>query len=282
VLSYWVAVVARNADPTLNTTLDSILGQTLRPKQVIVVDDGSTDGTSEMLSDYARTHHGLVKVITLPDKGYDIRHVPANINLASKSAETRLATDFFMISGDDCSYPNDYAKSLIRRMLEEPQIVVASGRPSSGRVTSQDNTPSGSGRMIQCRYWRGVRGAYPIKAGWETWLLCKAEEKGFRVKLFDDLVFIHARPRGTKHHFVYWGAAMQALGYHPLYAIGRIAKNAITRSITIKGSANLLRGYLQASLGSTDSFIVPFEPSLRKFTRTSQANRITKIVGALV
>lgn len=281
-MSYWVAVVARNAAGTLKTTLDSILNQTLRPEQVIVVDDGSTDETSVLLSDYAHSDRGHVKVLTLLDKGYDIRRVPANINLASKFAETRLATDFFMISGDDCSYPNNYAECLIRRMLNERQIVIASGRPSSGAITSQEHTPSGSGRMIESGFWHEVGGNYPIRAGWETWLLYKAEEKDFRMKLFDDLVFFHARPRGAKHQFVYWGAAMQTLGYHPLYAIGRIAKNATARSIGIKGSVNLLRGYLQARMGSADAFIAPFEPSLRKFVRAAQATRIARIVSGLL
>jgi glycosyltransferase involved in cell wall biosynthesis len=282
VLSYWVAVIARNAAATLETTLNSILSQTLRPEQVIVVDDGSTDGTSVTLLEYVHAHRGLLKVITLPDKGYDIRRVPANINRASKLAEKESETDFFMISGDDCSYPRDYVESLIRRMLDEPQIVVASGRPSSTGMAYQEHTPSGSGRMIRCRNWREIGGEYPIRAGWETWLLYKAEEKGFKVKLFDDLLFNHARPRGAKHQFVYWGAAMQTLGYHPLYAIGRIAKNAMARSIAIRGSLNVFRGYLQACLGSGDSFIAPFEPSLRKFVRSAQAYRIMNIVSALV
>lgn len=246
-----------------------------------MVNDGSTDETNRILSEYVRSDDKLVEVLTQPDRGYDIRRVPANINFASRTAETELSTDFFMISGDDCTYPKDYAEALIREMLAKPEIVVASGCPSSDGVTSQENVPSGSGRMVNRRYWREVGGRYPVKAGWETWLLYKAEEEGFKVKLLNDLVFNHARPRGTKHQFVYWGAAMQALGYHPLYAIGRIAKNTIARSMSIKGSLNLLRGYLQACLGSADSFIVPFEPSLRQYIRTAQANRIMKILTSI-
>jgi glycosyltransferase involved in cell wall biosynthesis len=278
-LSYWVAVVARNAAATLETTLNSILSQTLRPEQVIVVDDGSTDGTSVTLLEYVHAHRGLLKVITLPDKGYDIRRVPANINRASNLAEKESETDFFMISGDDCSYPRDYVKSLIRRMLEEPQIVVASGRGMGRGMIYQEHTVNGSGRMIRCRYWREIGGEYPTRAGWETWLLYKAEEKGFKVKMFDDLLFNHARPRGATHQSLYWGAAMQTLGYHPLYAIGRITKNAMTRPMAFKGSLSLRRGYLQACLGSADFFIQPFEPSLRKFVRTTQSTRIMSIVS---
>ena len=186
-MSYWVAVVARNAAGTLRTTLDSILNQTIPPKRVVVVDDGSTDETGRILSACERTNSGLVEVLTQPDRGYDIRRVPANINLASRTAEAELSTDFFMISGDDCTYPKKYTETLIRRMNTEPEVVVTSGRPSSGGVTSQEHVPSGSGRMVDCGYWREVGGCYPVRAGWETWLLYKALEKGFTVKLFRDL-----------------------------------------------------------------------------------------------
>lgn len=281
-MNYWVVVVARNGEQTIKQTLNSLMSQTLPPLRIIVVDDGSTDATPAILREYGQLNHELVRTIKLPNCGYDIRRVPANINLASRSAsENGLDTDFFMISGDDCSYPASYAQSLTTRMSESRGLVVTSGRPSSGGVTNQEHTPSGSGRMIDSSYWHQVGARYPVKAGWETWLLYEARERGFRVKLFDDLIFDHARPRGSKHQFVYWGAAMLTLGYHPLYAIGRIAKNAIAGTISIRGSMNLLRGYVQTALGSEDPFMAPFEPSLRHFVRTSQIQRIANLLARL-
>ena len=123
---------------------------------------------------------------------------------------------------------------------------------------------------------------YPVKAGWETWLLYAASEKGLKVDLFDDIFFEHLRPRGAKHQFVYWGAAMQTLGYHPLYVVVRIAKNALVRSVGLKGSMNMFRGYLQARLGSDDSFISPFEQPLRQFVNRKQTHRIADVVASLL
>jgi glycosyltransferase involved in cell wall biosynthesis len=282
-MSYWVAVVARNSISNLKPTLDSLMHQTVPPTQIIVVDDGSTDGTGEMLSEYAGAHPRLVTVITLPDKGYDIRRVPSNVNLASKSAaELKLDTSHFMISGDDCTYPEDYVESIIRKMHGDERIVVASGRPSSGGIVNLEHTPSGSGRVVVWDYWRRIGGAYPAIAGWETWLLNRAEQLGFKVKLFPELVFEHSRPRGTKHNFVYWGAAMRTLGYHPLYAFGRIAKNILVGSNSVKGSLNLLRGYIQAYVGSSDPFVQPFELSLRTYVRASQVRRIRSVLSTLL
>jgi biofilm PGA synthesis N-glycosyltransferase PgaC len=281
-LSYWTCVVARNAASHLAATINSLLNQSLRPRLVVVVDDGSTDATADLLADYRRTHPRVFSVLTLPDLGYDIRRVPRNINLACVQAKKIEAnTDYFMISGDDCIYPRDYSRSLVLRMESKQRIVVASGGLSSGIGVWKEHSPIGSGRMVRWSFWQEIGGAYPVKAGWETWLLYKALEEKYEVMLFKDLIFEHKRPRGAKHQFVYWGAAMHALGYHPLYAIGRTAKNVAGRSVSVRGSFNMLRGYLQARLGSSDTFMAKFEESLRQFVRRQQLQEIVKIVRTL-
>jgi hypothetical protein len=278
-----VVVVARNAAPHLKRTLDSLLNQTLKPEGMVIVDDGSTDSTPGILRGYEQEHHATVKVITRPDNGYDVRRVPSNINLAWKSmSASGLASDFFMISGDDCFYPPHYAASLLAKMRTDPRTVVASGRPSTSTPLSREHSPSGSGRMINEQFWLDVGGKYPLIAGWESWLLYMASLNGLKGSLFGDLVFEHFQPRGAKHQFIYWGAAMRTLGYHPLYAMGRIAKNALTTTVGPKGSIKMLRGYFQARLGSDDEFVAPFDSVLRQFVYRQQAQRIVRVVMSIL
>ena len=47
-----VVIPTHNAEAFIETTLDSILGQTRPPADVVVVDDGSTDRTREVVSRY--------------------------------------------------------------------------------------------------------------------------------------------------------------------------------------------------------------------------------------
>jgi hypothetical protein len=132
--------------------------------------------------------------------------------------------------------------------------------------------------MVRCSFWREVGSEYPLKAGWETWLLYEAAEKGLKVELLDDLTYEHTRPRGAGHQFVYWGAAMGTLGYHPLYAIGRITINAVKPPFAPKRALNMLRGYLQAQLGSSDAFISQYDHSLQSFIRQIQSRRISEVI----
>jgi len=79
-MSYWVAVVAKDAASHIRSTLTSLVDQDPRPGRLIVVDDGSKDATPEILSEFERKYPAIIHVVTLPDHGYDIRRVPANIN----------------------------------------------------------------------------------------------------------------------------------------------------------------------------------------------------------
>ena len=45
-----VVIPTFNRGHTLNRAIDSVLGQTLLPSEIIVIDDGSTDGTEELIS----------------------------------------------------------------------------------------------------------------------------------------------------------------------------------------------------------------------------------------
>lgn len=271
--------MARNARTYIPRTLDSLLVQSSSPERIIVVDDGSKDGTERILGQYQRENPDSFEILTLPDRGFDIRRVQHNINLAwAAAAKSNLRTDFFMVTGDDCSYPENYTGLLVSRMLRDAKIAVASGRASDQLRSLLDQLPSGSGRMIKCDFWEKMGGKYPVRAGGETWLVYKAMELGLKVRVYEDLAFQHLRPQGSQHQFADWGASMHNLGYHPLFVIGRVAKNLIERNVGLEGSVNMVRGYLQGALGSSDFYFGPFENSLRKFISGEQRKRMTRTI----
>ena len=57
-----VVIPAFNAEATLGSTIASVLDQTHREREVIVVDDGSTDGTADIIDRAARTDPRVVPV----------------------------------------------------------------------------------------------------------------------------------------------------------------------------------------------------------------------------
>ncbi|HWA18582.1 MAG TPA: glycosyltransferase family A protein [Devosia sp.] len=65
VLSYSVVIPAYNAEATLTATIGSVLAQSVPPARVIVVDDGSSDGTAGV----ARGFGGIVELMMQSNAG---------------------------------------------------------------------------------------------------------------------------------------------------------------------------------------------------------------------
>ena len=51
---YTVVVPVYNVEKYLNRCVDSILGQTIKPARIILVDDGSSDSSGQICDGYAK------------------------------------------------------------------------------------------------------------------------------------------------------------------------------------------------------------------------------------
>ena len=68
-VSVLLPVYNRNSPPC--AAVDSILAQTLRDFEFIIIDDGSTDGTAEILRQYAQAD-SRIRLVSRPNKGLTV------------------------------------------------------------------------------------------------------------------------------------------------------------------------------------------------------------------
>ena len=213
-MKYAVVIPARNEEECIEKTLSALKQQTVPPNQIIVVDDGSTDRTGAISSEYADV------VIELPDRGYGVVGKPELAKVVNEGLRRiEEDTDYVSHIGADHALPEDYFETIIDRMKVNPKIVVASGRIRGEPYF--EFGPRGSGRVIDANFWRGVSNLqYPVEWGWEAWLCFKAMQLGYEVRCFRDVVTEIQRPTRLGKA-VLWGKAMYALGYDWKYALGR-------------------------------------------------------------
>lgn len=57
-----VIVVAYNAEKSISRTIDSIINQTYRDFELIIINDGSTDKTLDIINDYAKKDNRIIKI----------------------------------------------------------------------------------------------------------------------------------------------------------------------------------------------------------------------------
>ena len=62
-----VVIPAYNAAGVLRRAVDSVMEQTVRVREIIIVDDGSTDGTADLANSLAAEHAGWITWIQHPD-----------------------------------------------------------------------------------------------------------------------------------------------------------------------------------------------------------------------
>jgi glycosyltransferase involved in cell wall biosynthesis len=129
-----VLMPAYNADKFVSQAIESVLAQTWRDFELIVIDDGSTDNTLEILKEYA-VRDGRVKVYSQPNAGLALT-LNRGIGLASNEW-------IFRMDNDDLMRSNRLERQ-ISFIEEHPELAVASSlvRHIDGhnRVIGKDNS----------------------------------------------------------------------------------------------------------------------------------------------
>lgn len=274
-MSYWALVTVKNGERTIGRSLDSLLGQSVQPFLVCIVDDGSTDLTPQLLARYQASHPEIY-VITLPDRGYDSRRIVHNWNAACDYVKSSgMHYDFHLISSDDIVFPKDYVARLLREMELDQNLAVVSGNRGLAQ-SDYLSLPEGAGRLIRSSFFSGIGYRYPPYYGYEPWLLYKAMQAGLHVKKLPDLTYEHERTFGVGHKFVEYGPAMRCLGYHPLFVLARVARNFVTgkAGISKKASVKMLLDYLFEGRWKRDPYYRYFEPEIRTYVRGLQKKRL--------
>jgi glycosyltransferase involved in cell wall biosynthesis len=269
---YFVILTCRNSQDIIRPALYSIRDQSIKPEYVIVVNDGSSDKTKDILEDIMKDWSCLY-LINNPDLGYDISRVVKNWNAAIKMAkQIGPKIDYHMIATDDTVYSLDYAEKIILRMDTNRSLAIASG--TYGRQIPA--RPSGAGRFIRNSFidetsWKGY---YPEQMGYESAILYEAERSGYFHLVVNDAKFQHLRALGKDHKFYEFGASMRTLGYHPLFVGGRFIKYVITGQVTSRiGAVYMIYHYLTYR-PKRQGYDRMYELGLRKYIRSAQVERL--------
>lgn len=236
-MGYDVVIPARNEETHLEKTLNAIRRQSIPPKKIIVVNDGSTDRTSEIAKEYADI------VVELPDRGFNAIATAAISGVINQGL-TRISPDseYVLICGADAVLPADFFEIISIEMERDPQLVVASGRLESD--PAYEGLPPRGTRVVKADFWREANGLrYPETLGWESWLVFKALEMGMKAKRIPHLITVAQRPpiktKIRKARSI--GASMNNLGYFWVYAVGRSFRYFLSEP---KAGIEMLLGFL--------------------------------------
>jgi glycosyltransferase involved in cell wall biosynthesis/SAM-dependent methyltransferase len=107
-----IAITTYNRRPFLRTCLDSALGQSYQPVEVVVVDDGSTDGSRDVLAQYG----GRITAVVCETNGGIAR--AKNLALRATSPDAAYVA---ILDSDDYFHPSFIERS-VRYLDEHPEV----------------------------------------------------------------------------------------------------------------------------------------------------------------
>lgn len=243
----WYAIFCvRDSEKSIAEVMTCLLSQTVTPKQIIVIDDGSSDDTGKILDSFKYDFDEIVTVIHTDSKTRDYSRIPSLWNMG-----LRNKWDFHMIMAGDITFENDYAEKLLNEFAKDERLVIASG--DFENVFS--DTPHGAGRMVRQSFFYNNYKRYPEVIGYESEILFMALFHNKKYKVVNNAKMIHHEKLGGNHNFDEWGWSMRALGYHPLFALARCGLEFFKNGrIGRKGALNMFVKYITYKPNKTGYF----------------------------
>ena len=116
-MDFYIIIPAHNEEAFIKKTLDSLTKQTLLPKQVVVVNDHSTDNTQQLVEEFTLKYSWISLINTRSSD----KHLPGSkiINAFYKGYNT-LNEDFDVICKFDADliFPKNYYKISSRQPFQ--------------------------------------------------------------------------------------------------------------------------------------------------------------------
>ncbi|MCC6682528.1 MAG: glycosyltransferase family 2 protein [Phycisphaeraceae bacterium] len=275
---YLLISPCRDEGKYLRRTLDSVIAQRVRPAKWIIVDDGSTDDTPDILREYA-AKHDFIEVCNKPDRGR--RAVGPGVIEAFYDGYDRADPaqfDYVCKIDVDLDLPPRYFEILMQRMEAEPRLGTCSGKPYfewNGKLVSEKCGDEMSVGMIKF-YRRSCFeqiGGFVRQVMWDAIDCHRCRMLGWIAASYDepDLRFIHLRPMGSSHKGILTGRMRHGFGQYfmgtDLAYMSASAIFRMTRPPLIVGGAAMWWGYVRSMFGRTPRYE---DPAFRRFLRRYQ------------
>jgi glycosyltransferase involved in cell wall biosynthesis len=284
-VKYVLITPAHNEAAFIEKTLESVTAQTALPERWVIVDDGSTDGTAEIVESYAQRQR-WIQLVRRQQRGE--RNFAGKAHAFNAGFERVRGLPFDIVGNldADISFEPDYFEFLLGKFSEFPQLGVAG---TAMREANYDavkdsfynyNDVFGACQLFRRACFEQVGGYTPIKWGGIDWIAVRtARLKGWQTRSFCDKLFYHHRPMGAteantwKARFDY-GRKDYFLGNHPFWQVFRVSFQMMKRPYVV-GGLLLLSGYFYSFASRMQR---PVAPELLRFHRREQLERLKQLL----
>ena len=255
---YVLITAARNEEDYIERTIRSVIAQTILPAKWVVVSDGSTDRTDEIVKRYADTYDFILLLHRSADQERNYGSKAKALKLAYEQL-TGLAYDFIGNLDADVSFDSAYYEGVLKKLKENERLGIAGGIRFDffdgrfRRVHCAHNSVGGPFQLFRRQCYEEIGGYQPLRFGTiDSVAETMARMCGWDVEHFPEFKVYHYRCTGTaggglaRARFKV-GAQNYSIGYHPLFQTVRCLSRLFHYPPLI-GSLSELAGYFWAFL----------------------------------
>lgn len=254
--SYVIITPVRNEAAFLPSTIESVLLQTVRPMEWIIVDDGSTDETGKIIDESAQ-RYPWIRGVHRKDRGF--REPGGGVVAAFNDGYRMIGSrrwDFIVKLDGDLSLKPNYFEKCFEYFRKEPKLGIGGGSIcylKNGEEVVEECPRfhvRGATKIYRRECWDAVGGLWPAP-GWDTMDEVKANMLGWTTRSFADVRLVQHRATGSSEGvwkgLVKDGRADYICGYHPLFMFGKCIRRLVFKPWLI-GSFGMFYGYITGYL----------------------------------
>ena len=283
--AYVLITPARNEAEFIELTIRSVVAQTVRPAKWVIVSDGSTDGTDNVVHKYA-VAHPWIELVRMPERRE--RHFAGKVQAFNAGYAKMKDLEYEAIGSldGDTSFDEDYFAFLLQKLADDPTLGLV-GTPFKDnsnpiydyRFVSIEHV-SGFCQLFRRECFEEIEGYVPVRGGGVDLIaVIKARMKGWKTRTFTEKVCLHHRDMGMAQHgkLMAWfrnGVKDYALGCHPIWEFFRMGYQMTKRPFVV-GGLLMAGGYVWGLVRRMEG---PVSQELVAFRRREQMQRLKKFL----
>ena len=281
--AYVLITPARNEAQFIELTLQTMVAQTARPLRWVIVSDGSTDGTDDIVRKYA-ADHDWIRLIRMPERSE--RNFAGKVHAFDAGRANVADLDYEVIGNldADVSFAPEHLRHIVSKFAEDPELGVAGAPFREGsfqydyRFTNIENVWGGC-QLFRKECFEDIGGYQAVKGGSIDHIaVVSARMKGWKTRTFTETVSQHHRTMGTAQSGglkakLKQGAKDYSVGNHPAWELFRAVYQMKQRPLCFGGVA-LAWGYYWSMIRRVNR---PVSSDLIAFTRREQMRRLSRL-----
>ncbi len=284
-MKYVIVIPAKDEEKNIADTLQSVVDQTLKPEVCLVVDDNSSDQTSNIVNDYSKRYSFIKYFKNIsPKDTYSLGgHVVEVFNIGVQHLKGQGVDFEYAIKMDaDITFVGTYIQSISEKNTNG-ELGIFSGTPyymHNGKKII-DYSPlwhaHGQFKIYSMKCLEDI-GGIPLSLGWDTADNIKAMAKGWKTQAYRDVFYKMHRKVGGKSSLkkgrINHGIGAYVLGYNIFYFFIKVLHDLI-RPPFFAGSVYMVYGYIKSIFNKRKVILVTNEKKLlRKLLWQSLTSRL--------